>query len=102
VRYLSHVNVPYEELVDVHRTELVVRDLTIRYQVPPRMGDDVLVSIVMPDVKGKVRIPIHSQFIREADGVVCATAQVTLAPVDVDSGKLKRLWPDVLTKALRG
>lgn len=99
VQYLNFIDLPYEQLVQVHHTELVVRDLNVRYLSPARLGDELFITISL-QYDGKVRIPIQSEFIKANDGTVFATAQVTLAAIDMTTGKLRRKWPQVLTDAI--
>lgn len=101
VRYLTFCAIPYEDLVEIHDTELVVRDLSIRYVRAARMGDVLDVSVRQGE-NTKMRIEMVSEFVRVSDGVVCAKASVTLVPVIARTGKMRRSWPDVLEKALRG
>lgn len=91
---------PYDQLVRDHATELVVRDLRIRYLSPAKLGEDITISVRMEEPNGRVRIVIHSDFTRESDNTVCARAEITLAPIDIANGKVCRVWPDVLKDAL--
>lgn len=102
VRYLKHMNLPYDELVIAHKTELVVRDLQLRYLSPAKLGDDVLVTIRVAPTDSKVRIPIESEFVKVDNGKVCATALVTIVAVDVNTGRPRRVWPQPLTDSMRG
>lgn len=98
--YFTHISLRYEDLVNVHNTGLVVRDLSIRYKVSARLGDEITISVNVAPSPSMIRIPIESEFVRVRDGVVLATALVTLAPIDAKTGKLRREWPEVLTSAL--
>lgn len=102
MRYLKHMRLPYEELVVEHNTELIVRDLQLRYLAPAKLGDELLVTIRVAASDSKVRIPIESQFLRVADGKMCATSTVTIVPVDAKTGRPRRVWPQPLTDSLRG
>lgn len=98
MEYLSWVGIPYGELVRDHRIELVVTELSVRYRQPARLGDRLDVSVLLDLERAKgVRIPLHSALTRD-DGAVLATADVTLAPINADSGRLlRRLPPRVRT-----
>lgn len=100
--YLKHMHLPYEELVVEHNTELIVRDLQLRYFAAAKLGDEVLVTIRVAASDSKVRIPIESDFIRVADGKTCATSLVTIVPVDAKTGRPRRVWPQPLTDSMRG
>lgn len=100
VRYLEFRNLKYQDLIEQHRTELVVRDATVRYISPAVLGDDIEVSIQMQNPAGKVRIVIESEFVRLSDQKLCARGQVTVVPINSDSRKVCRVWPDVLRQAL--
>lgn len=102
VCYLKHMQLPYDELVVTHNTELVVRDLQLRYLSPAKLGDDVLVTIRVAATDSKVKIPIESEFVRVEDGKTCATAMVTIVAVDASTGRPRRAWPKPLTDSMRG
>lgn len=100
VRYLSHRGLPYDELVSVCHTELVVRDVAIRYISPARLGDTIEVTIRLKNEKNKVRLTIFSEFIRQSDKQLCASANIIVVPIDTETGKVRRVWPEPLKKAL--
>lgn len=100
VRYLEHRKLPYEDLIAQNRTELVVRDISIRYIAPLILGDDVELSIRMQNPAGKLRIMITNDFVRVSDQKLCATGQVTLVALNSDTRKPCRVWPAELMKAL--
>lgn len=100
VSYLSYRKFPYEELLSKHHTELVVRDISIRYLSPARLGDTLKVTIRLANEPNKVRITIFSDFVRESDNQLCASAKVIVVPVDSETGKIRRAWPQPLTTAL--
>lgn len=102
VKYLADRNLPYQELMEIHHTELPVRDLSIRYLQPIRHGEQIRVTVRLAEPINKVRLAILTDFIRDSDGKLCATACVTVVPVDTDTGKLRRAWPTALAKALLG
>lgn len=99
--YLSHVQLPYNELVIEHGTELVVRDLALRYLAPAKLGDEVEISVRIEPSDSKVRIPISSTMVRTKDGTTCATALVTLVPVDAANGRVRRDLPEPLVELVR-
>lgn len=76
-----------------------MRDLSIRYSSPARLGDHVRVSVRVGD-RTRVRLEMLSSIQCVADGRVCATATVTLAPIDTATGKVRRAWPPALINAL--
>lgn len=86
----------------IHRTELPVRDLSIRYLHPARHGEQIRVTVRLAQPINKVRIVILSEFIRVKDDKLCATASVTIVPVDSVTGKVHRAWPAALKEALLG
>lgn len=102
VKYLQFRNLPYEQLMQIHRTELPVRDMSIKYSHPARHGDDIKVTVRLGHPINKVRLVILSDFIRIKDNKLVASASVTVVPMDIDSGKLRRKWPSALTHALLG
>lgn len=100
VCYLSNRNLPYDRLVSEYRTELVVRDVSIRYASPARLGDSIAVTIRLAAEQTKVRLTIFSDFIRQSDKKMCASAKIIVVPIDVETGKIRRIWPDALKEAL--
>lgn len=103
VAFLADTGVAYDTLVRDDRTELVVASLEVRYVTAAKMGDAVNVHVRLAKGPGKrVRLPMESEFVRVKDGKVLAEALVTLAPIDADSGRLKRVWPQSLQDALSG
>lgn len=100
VRYFEHAALTYDELVVAHETELVVRDLQVVYLAPAKLGDVVDVSVRLASAESRMRVPLESEF-RLAGGKVCATARVTLVPIDANTGRPKRRWPQALTDAVR-
>lgn len=100
VRYLLFRELPYDELLNDYNTELVVRDLNIRYMSPLRLGDQARVTIRLGESTNKVRISIKTQFIRSLDEKLCATAEVTVVPIDTATGSIRRRWPEPLKRAL--
>lgn len=100
VEWLSHHGVPYANLVRDDLTELVVAEMNIRYRTPGLMGERVRISVVPEPTRG-VRLSITSEMKRTSDSVVLATAQVTLAPVDAATGKLRRKLPPALKQLLK-
>lgn len=100
VRYLSYRNLPYDELVSVHNTELIVRDVSIRYTSPARLGDEIEVTILLADERNKVRLTIFTEFIRQSDKQICASAKIVVVPIDAKTGKVRRVWPERLREAL--
>lgn len=97
---MKHVSLPYEDLVNIHHTALVVRDLSIRYRKPALLGDEITVSVKLVSSPSMIRIAIESEIVRERDSVLLATAVVTIAPINTKTGTVRREWPDVLTRAL--
>lgn len=81
-------------------TELPVRDLSIRYITPIRIGEEVEITTRLADQTNRVRITILYEFIRVSDGHVCSTAQVTLVPINFKTRAVHRKWPAELSAAL--
>ncbi len=99
VLWLRNIGVNYDELVNEQFTELVVSELNVRYRAPGRMGDVVQIS-VEPERGRGVRLPIKCDLTKVENGLVLATADVTLAPVSTKNGKLCRRLPASLIEAL--
>lgn len=99
VLWLDYIGVKYDELVRDQHTELVVAELNIKYRAPAKMGDIVHISVEPRRGRG-VRLPIDCSLFMRDDGLVLATADVVLAPVNTKNGKLCRRLPVHLVEAL--
>lgn len=100
VGWLAHHGTPYHALVRDELTELVVAELNIRYRTPGLMGECVRISVVPENTRG-VRISLTSEMKRTSDNALLATASVTLAPVNTETGKLRRKLPHAITQLLK-
>jgi acyl-CoA thioester hydrolase len=101
VRHLADIDVHYDKLVSDTRLELVVTSLNIRYARAARMGDLVtLTQRFAMESSSRVRLVTKSTFTREDDGASLATAEVTVTPINIDTGKVVRRWPESLEVAV--
>jgi acyl-CoA thioester hydrolase len=101
VRHLADIDVHYDKLVSDTRLELVVTSLNIRYARAARMGDLVtLTQRFAMESSSRVRLVTKSTFTREDDGASLATAEVTVTPINIDTGKAVRRWPESLKVAV--
>eukprot|EP00171_Calliarthron_tuberculosum_P015748 IDg15748t1 len=101
VEWLKAVGLRYDVLVRDNKTHLVVSDLLLRFRSPARMGDVINVSVeLQPQPRRSVRLVVHSAMSRVDDGALLATADVTLAPVNTESGLLRRRLPATLAEIL--
>jgi acyl-CoA thioester hydrolase len=101
VRHLADIDVHYDKLVSDTRLELVVTSLNIRYARAARMGDLVtLTQRFAMESSSRVRLLTKSTFTREDDGASLATAEVTVTPINIDTGKVVRRWPESLEVAV--
>jgi acyl-CoA thioester hydrolase len=101
VRHLAEIDVRYDKLVSDTRLELVVTSLNIRYARAARMGDHVtLTQRFAMESSSRVRLVTKSTFTRDGDGASLATAEVTVTPINIDTGKVVRRWPDSLQVAV--
>jgi acyl-CoA thioester hydrolase len=101
VRHLADIDVHYDKLVSDTRLELVVTSLNIRYARAARMGDLVtLTQRFAMESSSRVRLVTKSTFTCEDDGASLATAEVTVTPINIDTGKVVRRWPESLEVAV--
>ena len=77
--------------------DLPVVDLTIRYQKPVFLGEEILVK-ARPRPRQGVRLVWDYELTRQGE-IVC-TAMVALAPLERRTGKLFRRLPPLLAQAL--
>lgn len=99
MNYFIGRNMPYQRLMNKHRIELPVKHVSMEYLRPARLGDEVKIIIRLGEPVTKVRVTVLSQFVRVEDNEVLATASVTIVPIDCDTGKIRRVWPEELTNA---
>lgn len=98
VACLQQVGVSFAELVQLG-CDLPVVELAIRYHLPIRMGQHVIVKTHMVDVSG-VRINWDYR-IESPDGQdLYVTARVTLVAIDAEKRKIMRQLPPALSQAL--
>jgi acyl-CoA thioester hydrolase len=77
--------------------DLPVVDLSIRYQKPVFLGEEILVK-ARPRPRQGVRLVWDYELTRQGE-IVC-TAMVALAPLERRTGKLYRRLPPLLAQAL--
>lgn len=99
VNYFIGRNLPYQRLMNMHRIELPVKHVSMEYLRPARLGDQVKIIIRLGEPVTKVRVTVLSEFVRVEDNEILATASVTIVPIDCDTGKIRRVWPEELTNA---
>lgn len=98
VERLRLTGLEYHTLVEIG-CELPVVYLNIRYHQPVKMGMEIVVKSRILPTKG-VRLPWEYR-IESLDGqCLYLTAQVTLVPIDRQTGKIMRLLPPVLQASL--
>lgn len=98
VEYLRSIGVEFADLVAMG-CDLPVVGMSIRYHRPLRMGMSAIVRAKMLDIKG-VRLNWDYR-IQSPDGQeLYVTAQVTLATVDPQSGKVMRRLPPTVQETL--
>ncbi|CAD5945791.1 Putative esterase sll0410 [Planktothrix tepida] len=98
VERLRLTGLEYHTLVEIG-CELPVVYLNIRYHQPVKMGMEIVVKSRILPTKG-VRLPWEYR-IESLDGqCLYLTAQVTLVPIDRQTGKIMRCLPPVLQASL--
>jgi acyl-CoA thioester hydrolase len=101
VRHLAECAVNYSDLVSTHRMELVVTSLALRYAKPARLGEALeLRQHLAVEKCSRVRLVTESEFRRASDGVLLASAEITCTPVNIDTGRVMRKWPDGVENAM--
>ncbi len=98
VKCLQQVGVSFADLVQLG-CDLPVVELAIRYHLPIRMGQHVIVKTRMVDVAG-VRINWDYRIESPDAQELYVTARVTLVAIDADKRKIMRQLPPDLTQAL--
>lgn len=97
VECLRSVGVAFADLVALG-VDLPVVDLGVRYRRAIALGESVLVRVRTGPNQG-VRLVWDCQICLSPDQI-CATAQVILAPVDRQRGRILRQLPDSLQAAI--
>ncbi|MFN3926918.1 MAG: acyl-CoA thioesterase [Pseudanabaenaceae cyanobacterium] len=95
VLWLQQAGINYADLVAAG-VELPVVAMSLKYHRPARMGDHL-------DIHGRcnrtgVRLIWYYQIYK--DSTICVSGEVTLAPVDMEKGKILRHLPDPLGQAI--
>ncbi|HBW56969.1 MAG TPA: acyl-CoA thioesterase [Oscillatoriales bacterium UBA8482] len=98
VEQLRWAGLEYHNLVEMG-CELPVVELNIRYHQPVKMGMQVVVKSRILPTKG-VRIPWEYRIESLEGQSHYLSAQVTLAPIDGQTGKIMRRLPPVLQTSL--
>ncbi|MBW4655155.1 MAG: acyl-CoA thioesterase [Kaiparowitsia implicata GSE-PSE-MK54-09C] len=98
VTYMQLLGLSFAELVAMG-CDLPVVDLSLRYHQPLRMGDIALVKTRINQMEG-VRMVCDYRIEQAATQKLCATAQVTLVPIDQEKGKIMRQLPPTVKQAL--
>lgn len=103
VRYFADIGIDYSALVNESRVELVVAGLSLRYIRPAKHGEEVtLTQRLAYEQSSRVRMITESTFHRSKDGVLLATASVTVSPIDARTGRIVRKWPADFEKTIIG
>jgi hypothetical protein len=66
---------------------------------PHGAGGDVT-SATICEAGSRVRLVTESEFRRASDGVLLASAEITCTPVNIDTGRVMRKWPDGVENAM--
>ncbi|MEE3719909.1 thioesterase family protein [Tumidithrix elongata RA019] len=96
VECLRSVGISFEDLVAAG-VNLPVVNLSIRYHLPAKMGDDV---IVMTKLQNPEKLRLNWAYQIRTENDLCVTALVTLVAVDMEKNKILRTLPSSLVGAI--
>ena len=98
VECLRAVGIDFHDLVEVG-CDLPVIELNLRYHRAARLGDVLVTQVRLAATKG-VRLLWDCQIRNPATDSLHSTAQVTLVPMDRQSGRILRQVPPLMAIAL--
>ncbi|NEP16678.1 MAG: acyl-CoA thioesterase [Leptolyngbya sp. SIO4C1] len=98
VECLRELGVAFEDLVNLGY-DLPVIDLSVRYHQPLTLGMAAVVKARLAPVRG-VRLSWHYQ-IESLQHQRCASAEVTLVPIDMTRRRIVRRMPDDLRQVIQ-
>lgn len=97
IEYFQHRGLSFSECLRAG-VDLPVVDLALRYRKPLAIGDQALVKTRLEPIRGVRLIWQYEIYNRQRDDL-CATATVTLVPVDLATRKILRRLPSFLQVA---
>lgn len=96
VECLRSVGIGFEDLVSAG-INLPVVNISIRYHLPAKMGDNLL---VMAKLQTPEKLRLNWEYQIRTETELCVTALVTLVAVDMERNKIFRTLPSPLDSAI--
>lgn len=99
--YLRTFNFQQDELRQHEKILFVVRDINLRYKTPARFNDMITVSAEIINYK-KASFVFHHELFRSTDEKICCDGEITIACVDADTFKPKKMPQPMIMELFNG